>query len=153
MRSGSHLLRRSTDTLMCCCFLQATQADLTLHRARQPRRSSDRVRIFSNPVHMVQANTTLTQPSSLAFFLPTRHAINQVESVLNRINSAIADREGAERLAVLSEDLWIGEGRLDLASSTRFLGQRKLLKEGMLMKVRLLPSFLLISIANHSCNA
>ncbi|CDZ97229.1 RhoGEF GTPase [Phaffia rhodozyma] len=60
--------------------------------------------------------------------------IYQAEKILMRINENIRLKEGNDRLAALSADLWVGNGRLDLSAPTRFLGPRKLLKEGTLTK-------------------
>ena len=75
------------------------------------------------------------------------------QSILNHINETIREQEGRERLRVISNDLWIGQGyvflifscaksssiyflhrRLDLTAPTRNMGTRKLLKEGVLTK-------------------
>jgi actin cytoskeleton-regulatory complex protein PAN1 len=37
-------------------------------------------------------------------------AMKQVEIILDGINERIREREGQERLAVISKDLWIGQG-------------------------------------------
>ena len=39
-------------------------------------------------------------------------AIDEAECVLNRINEQIRARESFDRLAALSQDLWVGSGRL-----------------------------------------
>jgi len=72
-------------------------------------------------------------------------ALNIAEAVLNNINETIREQEGRERLKMISQDLWVGQGRLDLTAPTRYMGQRQLLKEGMLAKAksgRKLRSFL-----------
>ncbi|KAI0628815.1 hypothetical protein C8Q77DRAFT_1281081 [Trametes polyzona] len=58
------------------------------------------------------------------------------EKVLAHINETIRDQEGRERLKEVSKDLWVGQGRLDLTAPTRYMGPRKLLKEGVLMKAK-----------------
>jgi len=63
-------------------------------------------------------------------------SILAAESILDSINESIRENEGAERLAVLSQDLYIGQGRLDLTAPTRFLGRRRLIREGELTKAR-----------------
>ncbi|TDL18518.1 hypothetical protein BD410DRAFT_497704 [Rickenella mellea] len=63
-------------------------------------------------------------------------ALIAVETTLSQINESIRDQEGRARLKMISQDLWIGNGRLDLTAPTRFLGARKLLKEGVLTKSR-----------------
>ncbi|KAG9035365.1 hypothetical protein FRB95_011385 [Tulasnella sp. JGI-2019a] len=63
-------------------------------------------------------------------------AIGTAESILDSINETIRENEGTERLAVLSQDLYIGQGRLDLTEPTRFLGKRRLIREGELTKAR-----------------
>lgn len=37
-------------------------------------------------------------------------ALEIAESVLNDINETIRDQEGKERLKVISQDLWVGQG-------------------------------------------
>lgn len=76
------------------------------------------------------------------------------EKLLDHINETIRDQEGREKLKQVSENLWIGQGyavrlpshyrleahtssrRLDLTAPTRFMGDRKLLKEGLLIKAK-----------------
>ncbi|KAI5118090.1 hypothetical protein M0805_007740 [Coniferiporia weirii] len=59
-----------------------------------------------------------------------------VERILKYINEAIREQEGRARLEAVSKNLYVGQGRLDLAKSTSYMGQRKLLKEGPLMKYK-----------------
>jgi actin cytoskeleton-regulatory complex protein PAN1 len=61
-------------------------------------------------------------------------ALLAAESVLEAINESIRDQEGNDRLRELSKTLWVGNGQLDLTAPTRFMGPRKLLKEGMVIK-------------------
>ncbi|THH02546.1 hypothetical protein EW145_g6732 [Phellinidium pouzarii] len=63
-------------------------------------------------------------------------ALESVERVLNYINEAIREQEGRVRLEAVSKTLYIGQGRLDLAKSTSYMGPRKLIKEGSLMKYK-----------------
>ncbi|KDQ59802.1 hypothetical protein JAAARDRAFT_56764 [Jaapia argillacea MUCL 33604] len=63
-------------------------------------------------------------------------ALHKAERVLANINESIRDQEGRERLQSLSRDLWIGSARLDLTAPTRYMGPRRLLKEGTLMKAK-----------------
>ncbi|EMD34285.1 hypothetical protein CERSUDRAFT_117167 [Gelatoporia subvermispora B] len=63
-------------------------------------------------------------------------ALKMAEKILEHINEAIREQEGRERLKVISQDLWIGQGRLDLTAPTRYMGPRKLLREGLLMKAK-----------------
>jgi len=63
-------------------------------------------------------------------------ALEAVEGVLNHINESIREQEGRERLAVISKDLWIGQGHLDLTQPTKYMGSRRLIKEGTLMKYK-----------------
>lgn len=58
----------------------------------------------------------------------------KAEKILEYINETIRDQEGQEKLKMISENLWIGQGRLDLTAPTRHMGPRKLLKEGLLIK-------------------
>ena len=58
------------------------------------------------------------------------------EVILAAINESIREQEGQERLAELSKELWLGQGHLDLTAPTRFMGPRRLLKEGLLVKAR-----------------
>ncbi|KAI0261797.1 hypothetical protein BC834DRAFT_925418 [Gloeopeniophorella convolvens] len=66
----------------------------------------------------------------------TEHALRTAEKILNNINEAIREQEGRDRLKNLSQDLWIGQGRLDLTAPTRHLGDRRLLREGTLNKAK-----------------
>ncbi|VDB85180.1 unnamed protein product [Peniophora sp. CBMAI 1063] len=66
----------------------------------------------------------------------TEHALRTSEKILGRINEEIRAQEGKDRLRELSQDLWIGNGRLDLTAPTRQFGERKLLKEGILAKAK-----------------
>ncbi|KIJ32427.1 hypothetical protein M422DRAFT_184526, partial [Sphaerobolus stellatus SS14] len=63
-------------------------------------------------------------------------AIAEVERVLDAINETIRDQEGQDRLREISQTLWLGHGRLDLTQPTRFMGPRKLLKEGPVWKTK-----------------
>lgn len=77
------------------------------------------------------------------------------EKLLDNINEAIRDQEGHATLKTLSQYLWIGQGcvsidfylaiqglliapnsRLDLTAPTRYMGPRKLIKEGTLIKAK-----------------
>ncbi|KAG2021075.1 signal transducer [Coprinopsis cinerea AmutBmut pab1-1] len=59
------------------------------------------------------------------------------EKLLDSINETIRDQEGKETLKKLSEGgLWIGQGRLDLTAPTRYMGARKLLKQGVVAKAK-----------------
>jgi hypothetical protein len=66
----------------------------------------------------------------------TERALQTAEGILDTINEAIREQEGHDRLKALSQDLWIGQGRLDLTAPTRHLGDRKLLREGLLNKAK-----------------
>lgn len=85
----------------------------------------------------------------------TERALHTAEGILDTINEAIRAQEGYDRLKALSQDLWIGQGcvllapvsdihaptfkfyrRLDLTAPTRHLGDRKLLREGLLSKAK-----------------
>ncbi|KAG8833257.1 hypothetical protein FRC17_011032 [Serendipita sp. 399] len=61
-------------------------------------------------------------------------ALLAAEAILETINESIRDQEGHERLKELSNNLWVGQGKLDLTAPTRFMGQRRLLKEGVVVK-------------------
>ncbi|KAF7359085.1 Actin cytoskeleton-regulatory complex protein [Mycena sanguinolenta] len=56
------------------------------------------------------------------------------EKILDHINESIRDQEGRETLKRISQNLWIGQGRLDLTAPTRHMGMRRLLREGPLVK-------------------
>ncbi|KAH9019377.1 hypothetical protein EDB84DRAFT_1517396 [Lactarius hengduanensis] len=66
----------------------------------------------------------------------TEHALRTAERILGDINEAVREQEGRERLKLLSQYLWLGQGRLDLTAPTRHLGNRKLLREGLLNKAK-----------------
>jgi len=63
-------------------------------------------------------------------------SLGVAESLLAHINESIRKQEGRERLKTISQDLWVGQGRLDLTAPTRNMGPRKLLKEGIVMKAK-----------------
>ncbi|KAJ8699192.1 hypothetical protein PTI98_002336 [Pleurotus ostreatus] len=63
-----------------------------------------------------------------------QRALDIAESILNQINESIRYQEGRETLKRISQNLWIGQGRLDLTAPTRYMGDRRLVKEGMLTK-------------------
>ncbi|KAG5637919.1 hypothetical protein H0H81_002680 [Sphagnurus paluster] len=65
-----------------------------------------------------------------------QQAVDVAEKILDHINETIRDMEGRETLRVLSQNLWIGQGRLDLTAPTRHMGPRKLIKEGVLIKAK-----------------
>ncbi|EEB99549.1 hypothetical protein MPER_00756, partial [Moniliophthora perniciosa FA553] len=58
------------------------------------------------------------------------------EKILDHINENIREQEGQEKLKTISQHLWIGQGRLDLTAPTRYMGSRRLLKEGTLLKAK-----------------
>jgi hypothetical protein len=37
-------------------------------------------------------------------------ALNIAETILNNINETIREQEGRERLKIISQDLWVGQG-------------------------------------------
>lgn len=61
---------------------------------------------------------------------------DMAERLLAHINETIRDQEGAETLKRISQHLWVGEGRLDLTAPTRYMGPRKLLRQGTLLKAK-----------------
>jgi len=63
-------------------------------------------------------------------------SIAEVERVLESINESIREQEGHDRLRQISQGLWIDQGRLDLTEPTRYMGQRRLLMEGPLSKIK-----------------
>ncbi|EJU05869.1 hypothetical protein DACRYDRAFT_113893 [Dacryopinax primogenitus] len=65
-----------------------------------------------------------------------QRALDTATAILDTINESIREREGEERLAAVSKDLWIGNGQLILNSDTRYMGHRRLLKEGTLYKAK-----------------
>ncbi|KAJ1309363.1 hypothetical protein OPQ81_006142 [Rhizoctonia solani] len=64
------------------------------------------------------------------------HAIQTTERILEGVNEAIREREGAERLGEISKGLYVGQGHLDLTAPTRYMGPRRLIKEGVLVKAK-----------------
>ncbi|KAJ7590631.1 hypothetical protein C8J56DRAFT_887202 [Mycena floridula] len=66
-----------------------------------------------------------------------QESLATAEKILDRINEAIRDQEGYETLKTISQHLWIGQGRLDLTAPTRHMGTRRLLKQGVLMKIKM----------------
>ncbi|KAI0333129.1 hypothetical protein GY45DRAFT_1320068 [Cubamyces sp. BRFM 1775] len=83
--------------------------------------------LFKQIIHYTEPGEDRTQ---------IERAQDMAEKVLNHINETIREQEGRERLKEVSKDLWIGQGRLDLTAPTRYMGPRKLLKEGILMKAK-----------------
>ncbi|TFK77938.1 hypothetical protein K466DRAFT_124152 [Polyporus arcularius HHB13444] len=65
-----------------------------------------------------------------------QRAQQMAEKILGHINETIRLQEGRERLKEISKELWVGQGRLDLTAPTRYMGPRKLLKEGILTKAK-----------------
>ncbi|KAF7298359.1 Actin cytoskeleton-regulatory complex protein [Mycena kentingensis (nom. inval.)] len=63
-----------------------------------------------------------------------KRSITTAERILDHINESIRDQEGAETLKRISQNLWIGQGRLDLTAPMRHMGMRRLVKEGPLVK-------------------
>ncbi|KAF7323342.1 hypothetical protein HMN09_00115100 [Mycena chlorophos] len=61
-------------------------------------------------------------------------SVTTAERILSHINESIRDLEGRETLKRISQNLWIGQGRLDLTAPTRHMGARRLVKEGPLVK-------------------
>jgi hypothetical protein len=62
-------------------------------------------------------------------------SLESSEILLEAINESIREQEGQERLKELSKNLWVGNGQLlDLSAPTRFMGTRKLIKEGIVSK-------------------
>lgn len=58
------------------------------------------------------------------------------EKLLDHINETIRDQEGMATLKEISQYLWVGQGRLDLTAPTRYMGARKLIKQGVLLKTK-----------------
>ncbi|KAI0657182.1 hypothetical protein C8Q70DRAFT_1005943 [Cubamyces menziesii] len=83
--------------------------------------------LFKQIIHYTEPGDDRTQ---------IERAQDMAEKVLNHINETIREQEGRERLKEVSKDLWVGQGRLDLTAPTRYMGSRKLLKEGILMKAK-----------------
>jgi len=75
-----------------------------------------------------------TEPDQDRVF--TERALHTAERILDTINEAIREQEGRNRLKILSQDLWIGHGQVDLTAPTRHLGDRRLLREGFLNKAK-----------------
>jgi hypothetical protein len=93
-----------------------------------------------------------TEPGEEHQAIKSTHGIT--EKLLDHINETIREQEGREKLRKVSENLWIGQGyvihlpshrrirlhhprrRLDLTAPTRYMGTRRLLKEGHLSKTK-----------------
>jgi len=59
------------------------------------------------------------------------------EGILASTNELIRENESRDRLRLLSQTLYVGdEARIDLTKPTRFMGDRKILKEEVLGKAR-----------------
>ncbi|KAF8888235.1 hypothetical protein BD779DRAFT_1524285 [Infundibulicybe gibba] len=65
-----------------------------------------------------------------------QNALDISEKILDHINETIREQEGRQRLKIISQHLWIGNGRLDLTAPTRYMGGRRLLREGPLIKAK-----------------
>lgn len=64
-----------------------------------------------------------------------RKAVRTSEGILADTNERIRENESRERLKMLSQTLYIGEGaRLDLTTETRCQGPRRIIKEEVLLK-------------------
>ncbi|KAF8842606.1 Dbl homology domain-containing protein [Paxillus ammoniavirescens] len=87
-------------------------------------------------VSPVPPQRTLPFLSDIAERQAIASALHTAEQIADEVNEAIRDQEGRERLREISQELWIGQGRLDLTAPTRHLGARKLLKEGVLSKAK-----------------
>ncbi|KAF9481352.1 hypothetical protein BDN70DRAFT_912316 [Pholiota conissans] len=61
---------------------------------------------------------------------------DMAEKLLEHINETIRQQEGHETLRTISQNLWIGQGRLDLTAPTRHMGPRRLLKQGVVFKAK-----------------
>ncbi|QRW00930.1 actin cytoskeleton-regulatory complex protein pan1 [Ceratobasidium sp. AG-Ba] len=90
-------------------------------------------RITRYPLLMKQILHHTQQESERAYI---SHAIQTTERLLDAVNEAIREREGAERLGEISKGLYVGQGHLDLTAPTRYMGPRRLLKEGVLVKAK-----------------
>ncbi|KAH7105277.1 Dbl homology domain-containing protein [Auriculariales sp. MPI-PUGE-AT-0066] len=75
-----------------------------------------------------------TEPGNERLMLES--SLRNAEEILESINESIREQENDQRLEALSKNLWIGQGRLDLTAPTRYMGSRKLLKEGELWKAK-----------------
>ena len=71
------------------------------------------------------------------------NALKRVQQVLTATNEAIRRQEDEIALATLSEQLMIpdSDARLNLATMTRFVGPRRLIREGVLTKARSRKTF------------
>ena len=63
-------------------------------------------------------------------------ALQTAQSLLDTTNEAIRQQETNEQLKKLSENLYIGQARLDLTKPTRFMGPRTILKQDTLAKAK-----------------
>ncbi|KAF8172098.1 hypothetical protein BJ912DRAFT_994425 [Pholiota molesta] len=61
---------------------------------------------------------------------------DMAEKLLEHINETIRQQEGQETLKNISQNLWVGQGRLDLTAPTRHMGPRRLLKQGVVFKAK-----------------
>ncbi|CAE7139400.1 unnamed protein product, partial [Rhizoctonia solani] len=93
-------------------------------------------RITRYPLLMKQASRILHHTQAEAERAHISHAIRTTERILEGLNEAIREREGAERLGVISKGLYVGQGHLDLTAPTRYMGPRRLIKEGALVKAK-----------------
>lgn len=76
-----------------------------------------------------------TRPDQDAAALEVALAIAQ--DMVTRINERVREAEAADRLRVLSDQLWVGgEGRIDLTAPTAYQGPRRLIKEGPVAKAK-----------------
>ncbi|KAF8959742.1 hypothetical protein BDZ97DRAFT_1836791 [Flammula alnicola] len=63
-------------------------------------------------------------------------AHDMAEKLLEHINETIRQQEGYQTLKEISQNLWIGQGRLDLTAPTPHMGPRRLIKQGVLFKAK-----------------
>ncbi|KAH7317531.1 hypothetical protein B0J17DRAFT_724373 [Rhizoctonia solani] len=93
-------------------------------------------RITRYPLLMKQASPILHHTQAESERAHISHAIQTTERILEGVNEAIREREGAERLGEISKGLYVGQGHLDLTAPTRYMGPRRLIKEGLLVKAK-----------------
>ncbi|KNE91032.1 hypothetical protein PSTG_15540 [Puccinia striiformis f. sp. tritici PST-78] len=76
-------------------------------------------------------------------YVRLNHALQKVQQVLVATNEAIREQEHEIALATLSEQLMIpgSDAKLNLATMTRFVGPRRLIREGVLTKPRSRKTF------------
>ncbi|CAE6423462.1 unnamed protein product, partial [Rhizoctonia solani] len=115
--------------------LRETNPELAIHLQRLRDEDPD-IRNLDLSSYLLIPMQRITRYPLLMKQAKISHAIQTTERILEGLNEAIREREGAERLGEISRGLYVGQGHLDLTAPTRYMGPRRLNKEGVLVKAK-----------------